>query len=124
MADDTGLGFPGRLKLKKTDEFSSVFSFRRRFYGKFLTVYYMPNTLDFSRIGIVASKKMARRAVARNYMKRVVRELFRLGRSSIGGVDIVVRINQSFCKLDFASIANEFEQALTKLPQNKITKSQ
>ncbi|MCE9632887.1 MAG: ribonuclease P protein component [Methylophilales bacterium] len=124
MAEDIGLGFPGGLKLKKTDEFSSVFSFRRRIHGKFLAIHHMPNNLGYPRIGVVVSKKLARRAVARNYMKRVVRELFRLNRLNIGAVDIVVRISQSFSKLDFVSVMREFELALTKLPQNKITKSQ
>ncbi len=124
MAEDIGLGFPGGLKLKKTDEFSSVFSFRRRIHGKFLVIHYMPNTLGYPRIGIVVSKKMARRAVARNYMKRIVRELFRLNRLNIGDIDIVVRINQSFSKLDFVSVMREFKLALTKLSYSKITKSQ
>jgi ribonuclease P protein component len=122
MADDIGLGFPRRLKLRKTDEFSSVFSFRRRYHGKFLVVHYMPNTLGFPRIGIVVSKKTARRAVARNYMKRVVRELFRISRFSVSGLDMVVRINKCFSKLDFVSVASEFELALTKMPQHKIIK--
>ena len=124
MAEDIGLGFPSGLKLKKTDEFSSVFSFRRRIHGKFLAINYKPSSLGYPRIGIVVSKKMARRAVARNYMKRVVRELFRLNRLNIGDVDIVVRINQSFSKLDFVNVVREFELGLTKLPQSKITKSQ
>lgn len=84
----------------------------------------MPTQRVFPRLGVVVSKKMARRAVARNYMKRVVRELFRLNRLSIGSVDIVVRINQSFSKPDFAEVANEFELALAKLPDGKITKPQ
>ena len=119
-----GLGFPSHLKLKKTDEFSSVFSFRRRFHGKFLAVHYMPNLLHHPRIGIVVSKKLARRAVARNYMKRVVRELFRLSRLGIGGLDIVVRINQPFTKLDFVNVASEFELVLAKLPQSTLAKLQ
>jgi ribonuclease P protein component len=119
-----GLGFPGHLKLKKTDEFSSVFSFRRRFHGKFLAVHYMPNVLGHPRLGIVVSKKLARRAVARNYMKRVLRELFRLRRLSIGGLDIVVRINQSFSKIDFANVADEFGLVLGKLPHSKAAKPQ
>ena len=110
-----GLEFPGHLKLKKTDEFSSVFSFRRRINGKFLAIHYMPNQCGYPRLGVVASKKVARRAVARNYIKRVIRELFRLHRASLEDLDIVVRLNQSFSHPDFLSVENEFLLALTKL---------
>ena len=56
----TGYGFPSRYKLLKTDEFSSVFSFRRRLFGVTLALHSMPNTFGYPRIGIVVNKKVAR----------------------------------------------------------------
>jgi len=55
----TGFGFPGRYKLKKTDEFSSVFNFRRRISGIVLALHYMPNTLD-TRVSVWLSVKRPR----------------------------------------------------------------
>jgi ribonuclease P protein component len=110
-----GYGFPCRYKLIKTDEFSSVFSFRRRILGDCLAVHYKPNTLGYPRLGIVVSKKSARLAVARNYMRRVLREWFRLNRDMFGGIDLVVRVNKPFNRLDFARMVVELEGMLSNL---------
>ncbi len=111
----TGFGFPGRYKLKKTDEFSSVFNFRKRISGIVLAFHYMPNTLGYPRIGLVVGKKTARRAVQRNYMKRVLRDLFRLERPALGSVDILVRPLKAYSRSDFAVVQAEFRQLLDKL---------
>jgi ribonuclease P protein component len=108
--------FFSRYKLRKTDEFSSVFSFRRRINGKYLTVFYMPNALEYARLGVVVSKKIVRRAVARNYIKRVIRELFRLNYQAITPKDMVIRVNLQFGRHEFAVIEQEFAQSISKLP--------
>jgi ribonuclease P protein component len=117
-----GHRFFSRYKLSKTDEFSSVFSFRRRVNSKYLTVFYMPNSLDHMRIGIVVSKKLARHAVTRNYIKRVMRELFRLNCQSMHAMDIVVRVNQLFGRHEYHLVEQEFIQTLRKLPQDLTQK--
>jgi ribonuclease P protein component len=78
-------------------------------------VHYKPNTLGYPRLGIVVSKKSARLAVARNYMRRVLREWFRLNRDMFGGIDLVVRVNKPFNRLDFARMVVELEGMLSNL---------
>lgn len=80
-------------------------------------MHYMPNTLGHARIGLVVGKKTARRAVQRNYMKRVLRELFRQGQQVLGGVDILVRPQKAFTPADFAHIRDEFQQLIGKLSE-------
>src|SRR5262245_45596093 len=58
-------------RLRKTDEYSSVFAFRRVLRGRFLSVHYRPNGLATARMGVVVAKKLARRAVLRNLVKRI-----------------------------------------------------
>jgi ribonuclease P protein component len=108
-------GFPGRYKLLKTDEFSSVFSFRRRIFGECLAMYYKPNSLGYARLGIVVSKKTARRAVARNYMRRVLREWFRLNREKLGGLDVVVKVQKPFMRTEFNLTQEELLRFLNRL---------
>jgi ribonuclease P protein component len=108
-------GFPGRYKLLKTDEFSSVFSFRRRIFGESLAMYFMPNNLGYPRLGIVVSKKTARRAVARNYMRRMLREWFRLNREQLGGLDLVVKVQKAFARADFMLTQEELQRFLNRL---------
>ena len=87
---------PSELKLLKTDEFSSVFRLRQMRTNAWFQVYVSPNTLGHARLGLVVGKKTAKRAVRRNYIKRLVRESFRLQADSLGGLDLVVRSRRSF----------------------------
>jgi ribonuclease P protein component len=116
-------GFPSRYKLKKTDEFSSVFSFRQRIFGDSLALHYQPNRLGYPRLGIVVSKKLARRAVARNYMRRVLREWFRLHREELAAVDIVIRIQKAFGRDGFATIQQELQRLQARLQKHALRNS-
>lgn len=77
----------------------------------------MPNELGYPRLGIVVSKKTAKRAVARNYMRRVLREWFRHYRGQISGQDLVIRINKPFGRADFAQVQNELAKLLESFKQ-------
>jgi ribonuclease P protein component len=55
-----------------------------------MTVLASPNTLDHPRLGLAISRKVARTAVARNRIKRAVRESFRQHQGRLHDLDIVV----------------------------------
>jgi len=55
-------------------------------------LYARSNQLDRARLGIVAAKRFAPRAVTRNTIKRVTRELFR--QSTLPAIDCIVRLSQ------------------------------
>ena len=118
----TDFGFTGRFKIKKTDDFSSVFNFRKRISGQFLVIHYMPNALEHARVGLIVGKKTARRAVQRNYMKRLLRELFRHEHHALGGVDILVRPQKAFTHENFSQIKAEFQQLINKLCERTNSK--
>jgi len=103
-------------KLKKTDEFSSVFSFKKRIYGEWLFVNIKPNSHDYHRYGLVVSKKTAKLAVKRNYMKRVLRELLRVQPSpKLTGFDVVLQVRKAFHHEDFSAIQRDLSQLLARL---------
>lgn len=79
-------------KMRKTDEFSSVFRFRcvRAMPG--LDLLSAPNGLDYPRLGMIVPKKIIATAVGRNRIKRVIREVFRLNQTELVGLDVVARI--------------------------------
>jgi len=56
------------------------------------------NDRDTARLGLAISKKHCRKATARNRIKRVVRESFRLSQAELAGLDIVV-LNQAAATL-------------------------
>ena len=106
-----------QAKMIKTDDFSSVFNFRKRFSLQYLAMHYQPNTLQRPRLGLVVGKKTAKLAVSRNYMRRVLREFFRLNQHQICHVDLIIRVQKKFDKVDFILIKQEFDTLITKLNQ-------
>ena len=87
--------FERTRRIVKTDEFSSVFRLRPIFKTEHLVLYAQPNSLPHARLGVVAAKRLAPRAVTRNAVKRAVREGFR--QSDLLrplGLDCVVRLSK------------------------------
>lgn len=111
----TSLRFHKKAKLIKTDDFSSVFNFRKRIFSDFIALYYQPNNLQIARLGLVVGKKVAKKAVDRNYMRRVLRECFRIEQHAIPPVDLVIRVQKKFDKKDFVQLQQEFNQVIGKL---------
>lgn len=79
-------------RIVKTDEFSSVFRLRPTQKTAHFVLYTRPNDLPHARLGVVAAKRFAPRAVTRNTIKRMTRELFRT--SSLAPVDCIVRLSR------------------------------
>lgn len=52
----------------------------------------MPNNLAHSRLGLIVAGKVVRRAVGRNRVKRLLREVFRTRQQALAGLDLVVRL--------------------------------
>jgi len=55
-----------------------------------MTVLATPNPLGHPRLGMAISRKVARKAIERNRIKRVIRESFRHWQERLGALDIVV----------------------------------
>ena len=111
-------------RLTKTDDFSSVFGFRKAIRGKLIMLHYQPRAegLNDPRLGLVVGKKQLKRAVDRNIFKRVIREQFRLCRAELPAVDLVVRLAVKPVKTNRKIIADEFLMLLKKLPRQLYSK--
>jgi ribonuclease P protein component len=68
-------------------------------------------------LGLVVGKKIAKLAVNRNYMRRVLREFFRTQQHDICHVDLIVRVQKKFTKVDFIQIKQEFDSLIGKINQ-------
>lgn len=55
-------------------------------------LYVRPNSLTHARLGVVVAKRLAPRAVTRNMIKRLARELFR--KAELPALDCIVRLNK------------------------------
>ena len=107
--------FPRQAKMVKTDDFSSVFNLRKRIASQHLVMRYRLNEVNLPRLGLIVSKKTAKLAVQRNYMRRVLRELFRLNQPQLPIIDLVIQVQKPFKKPEFILIKQEFETLLLKL---------
>ena len=92
MNSELSQAFPRERRIVKTDEFSSVFNLRPVFRTAHFVLYVRPNALPAARLGVVAAKRLAPRAVTRNTVKRMTRELFR--QSGLPAIDCVVRLSK------------------------------
>ena len=110
-------GFRSAHRLHKTDEYSSVFAFRRALRGRFYILHYRPNGLDTARLGVVVAKKLAKRANTRNLVKRIARELFRRHREALPALDMVVRLQAPVAKATRAELNQDLLALLHKLPR-------
>ena len=114
-----GQDFCRAYKLLKTDEFSSVFAFRRSLRGRFYTLYYRPNELDTARLGITVTKKLVRRANGRNLVKRIAREVFRRQRENLPPCDLIIRLHASVGTARRAELNMDVRQLLGRLSKNR-----
>ena len=94
--------FPKRYRLTKTDEFSSVFGFRRALPGPYFLLHWRlcspEEARQGARLGLVVGKKLCRASVGRNRVKRLAREAFRLQRQDFPAVDLILRLGVSLDK--------------------------
>jgi ribonuclease P protein component len=67
----------------------------------------------------VVGKKHSRLAVERNYMKRVLRELFRTNQLDLLSLDLVIRPQKPFIAINYSAIEQEFVMLLNKLSQQQ-----
>ena len=90
MTSEGSHDFARVRRIVKTDEFSSVFRLRPAQKTAHFVLYTRLNELPHARLGVVVAKRFAPRAVTRNTIKRVTRELFRV--TTLPAIDCIVRL--------------------------------
>ncbi|KXW55919.1 ribonuclease P protein component [Ferrovum sp. PN-J185] len=90
-------------------DFNAVLARRCGKRGKLFRLFALPNGLDYGRFGQTVAKKICPKAVSRNYMKRVTRQLFRKHASDLMGLDVVLMHQTPFTSFTYNDVALEFE---------------
>ena len=74
--------------------FASIFRLRSRLEGRYVQVVSMPAQAPSGRVGYVMSRKVLRRAVDRNRLKRRLRAFLRGVGPDARGFDLVIRVKR------------------------------
>ena len=91
MMDRIRTRFRPHEKIAHPLDFRRAFERRRSASDGSMVVYGVENGRDYPRLGLSVSRKKVRRASARNRVKRLLREEFRLSNAELPpGVDLVV----------------------------------
>jgi ribonuclease P protein component len=78
-------------RIERPEDFRRAFDRKRSASDALMVVYGAENGRPYPRLGISISRKKARTAVARNRVKRLLREAFRLSKAELpSGIDLVV----------------------------------
>ena len=76
--------------------------------SRLLILAWMPNDVARLRIGFVVSKRISKRAVERNYIKRLLSEAIRTALPRLGvGLDIVVSARQQASAADLRTLEQD-----------------
>ena len=77
-------------RLQRSGEFDKVFKGGACFRTPYLRIHYRRNRGDLSRLGLVVTRKMGK-AVIRNRLKRILREVYRRNKTRLRGpLDVVL----------------------------------
>lgn len=105
-----------RYRLNKNKEFDQVFKHGSSAYSPSLGVKVVANKLENPRFAILVSKKVSKKAVDRNKIKRQIRDILRSDYAQkVKNCDVVVICLPSILNKDFEAIKEDLKFAFSKL---------
>jgi ribonuclease P protein component len=111
---------PKSKRLAKRGEFLRVYEHGRKLNSRYSVLFFAPNALSHSRLGITATKKLGK-ANARNKVKRWTREIYRRERAGLSiddrALDIVVNVKPSAAVASFADYSGDLSRALRRVAE-------
>ncbi|MFV0499460.1 MAG: ribonuclease P protein component [Bacilli bacterium] len=91
-----------KFRVKSTRDFQKVIDNGNKIYSKEYIIYYLNTNTGYSRVGISVGKKILKRAVDRNYEKRVTRNIIsKIYSNMIGSYDYVIICRNASISLNY-----------------------
>ena len=106
---------PKENRLTKKKDFERVFRRGKGLKEKFLVIKVLDNNLNVSRFGFIVSKKISKKAVLRNKIKRRLRESVSAKLNQVRqGIDVAVIAGQGIGEKNFGEIEEISNKILEK----------
>jgi ribonuclease P protein component len=106
-------------RIRKKKDFLFIYKKGNRYRGKFFNLIYLSNDLCFSRIAVIASKKIGN-AVTRNKAKRWMRALFRKNKKLLkNSLDIIFISKKEILEASWPGLQKDYSAALESIFQKK-----
>ena len=103
-------------RLTDNKDFQTIYRRGRYNATALLSVNVLPNHQSVTKVGVVASKKVAKKAHDRNAVKRKVREAARLAYSRLKpGFGIVISIKQPATQADYKALERDLLWSFKRL---------
>ncbi|MEO7067963.1 MAG: ribonuclease P protein component [Rhodanobacter sp.] len=107
--------FPREARLRQAADFAALRTSSGRASGRCFRLRYRSNALGHARLGLAISKRVSKRAVERNRIKRLLRESFRRIRLELPAIDLVVMAREEAAGVPGAELLAEINLLWEKL---------
>ncbi len=108
-----------RERIKKKKDFLVLYKKGCRYKSKYFSLIGLSNALTYSRVGVVASRKVGN-AVARNRTKRLMRELFRRNKELLAQpVDLLIVANAEMKEATWVELRESYIQGVGRILEKK-----
>lgn len=113
------LNFGKQLRLLNSADYQSVFdTVKHKAFTKEVMLLAAENGIDSPRLGIIISRKVSKRAVDRNRIKRQIREHFRLNQHELPAMDVIALVKPPANTADNAFLQQQLNYLWRKLNKN------
>ena len=114
MASPAAFAFPASRRILRKADFDQAFRQGRRQGNVLLSLVVRPNGLDHPRLGVALAAKVVGNAVARNRLRRIIRDSFRLAQHRLPAADLIIGARSGARGAPAAAIRDSLEGLWTQ----------
>lgn len=94
-----------KLRITKNADFKRIYQKGKFFSNEFFLVKLHPNRFPNNRFAVIVNKKISKKAVIRNKIKRQIREIIRINQGQLKtGFDIIVIVKKDLTRESYKNI--------------------
>lgn len=102
-------------RLRSSADFDQVFNKPKKTAVNGLLILWKQGQTTYTRIGVITSKRVSKKAVSRNRIRRIIRDSFRNTKNQLGLLDIIVIARHPCAHLSNAELRKETDRLWIKL---------